>query len=438
MVVGPVVLLHDWPVIPPILRQEVLEHLHCGHAGVFTMFARVSSTLYWPGYRADITRHRASCRSCDKAAPSNPAEPPVLPDQPAYPFHSITGDFFTVNSRNYLALCDRYSNWLSIFKLAKDDSANIIKTLRDYSTTFGIPAILSTDGASVFTSKEMEEFCKRWGINHRVSSAYYARSNKRAEVGVKSAKRLVRDNLLPDGGLDCDKLSRALLIHKNNPCPVTGLSPSQVLYGRVLRDFLPLHPGKFEPRAEWRQSADDRAKAFAQRHVLATGSKTLHPLAIGDHVSLQDQTGRTPRAWGKTGVVVEVNDFNSYQVKVDGSRHVTKRNRRFLRKILPFTVQQTLPPTGPTYVAPPSPPMSPPALPIPNITHHDQLPSPSAPSACAQPPLHPSTPSRVNSPTAPEADDVYIEESTSPPPPRTPRTACGWRWRWQRHPGSSP
>ena len=206
MVVGPVVLLHDWPVIPPILRQEVLEHLHSGHAGVSTMFARASSTLYWPGYRADITRHRASCRSCDKAAPSNPAESCVLPDQPAYPFHSITGDFFTVNSRNYLALCDRYSNWLSIFKLAKDDSANIIKTLRDYSTTFGIPAILSTDGASVFTSKEMEEFCKRWGINHRVSSAYYARSNKRAEVGVKSAKRLVRDNLLPDGGLDCDKL----------------------------------------------------------------------------------------------------------------------------------------------------------------------------------------------------------------------------------------
>ena len=27
------VLLHDRPVIPPILRQEVLEHLHSDHAG---------------------------------------------------------------------------------------------------------------------------------------------------------------------------------------------------------------------------------------------------------------------------------------------------------------------------------------------------------------------------------------------------------------------
>ena len=266
--VGPVVLLHDRPVIPHALRQEVLEHLHAGHAGVSTMFERASCTLYWPGYRADITRHRAACRSCDKAAPSNPAEPPVFPDQPAYPFHSVCGDFFTVNSRNYLALCDRYSNWLSVFKLQKDDSAHVIKTLRDYSATFGIPAILSTDGASVFTSAQMDDFCKRWGIYHRVSAAYYPRSNKRAEIGVKSAKRLVRDNLLPNGGLDSDRFARALLTHRNNPCPTTGLSPSQILFGRTLRDFLPLQPGKFEPRDEWRQAADLRAQAYAQRHIL--------------------------------------------------------------------------------------------------------------------------------------------------------------------------
>ena len=38
---GTVVLLYDRPVIPQALRQEVLEHLHSGHAGVSTMFERV-------------------------------------------------------------------------------------------------------------------------------------------------------------------------------------------------------------------------------------------------------------------------------------------------------------------------------------------------------------------------------------------------------------
>ena len=306
------------------------------------MFERALSTMYWPGYKADLTRHRAACRVCDQIAPSNPAQPPTFPEQPLYPFHSVCADFFTIHSRNYLAFCDRYSEWLSVFKLAQDDSANIIKVLRDYCCTFGIPAILSTDGASVFTSDQLRIFCSNWGIFQRISSAYYPRSNKRAEVGVKSAKRLVRDNLHTNGSLDNDRFARALLTHRNNPCPTSGLSPAQILFGRVLRDFLPIQPGKFAPRPEWRLAADQRAAAFAKRHVtkheqLHHGAKDLPPLLVGDHVAIQDQTGKTPRAWTKTGTILEVLPHHSYLVRVDGSYRVTKRNRQFMRSIKPFS-----------------------------------------------------------------------------------------------------
>ena len=176
-----------------------------------------------------------------------------------------------------MAFCDRYSNWLSVFKLDRDDSANIIKVLRDYCCTFGIPAILSTDGASVFTSEQMKHFCRQWGITQRISSAYHAASNKRSELGVKSAKRLIRDNIHADGSLDTDAFSRALLTHRNNPCPNTGLSPAQILFGRVLRDFLPIQPGKFSPRPEWRLAADRRAQALAKRHILKHEDKAPSP-----------------------------------------------------------------------------------------------------------------------------------------------------------------
>ena len=337
---GHVVLLYDRPVIPTDLRQEVLEHLHSGYAGITTMTARAKTTLYWPGYKGDIISHRQSCRTCDKIAPSNPSQPPSILEQPLYPFHSVCADFFTINTRNYLAICDRYSGWLSVLKLDRDDSANIIKALRDYCCTFEIPAILSTDGASVFTSQQMQHFCQQWGITQRISSAYHPTSNKRAELGVKSAKRMVRDNIHPDGSLDNDAFARALLTHRNNPCPTTGLSPAQILFGRVLRDFLPVQPGKFSPRPEWRLAADQRAQALARRHILkheqlTQGTRPLPPLATGDHVAIQGQTGKTPRAWSKTGKVVEVLPYDSYHIKVDGSNHVTKRNRRFLRQIIP-------------------------------------------------------------------------------------------------------
>ena len=346
VVTGQVILLHDRPVIPMALRQEVLEHLHSGHAGVTTMFERAKTTLYWPGYKNDITRHRLSCRVCDQIAPSNPAQPPDYPEQPLYPFHSVCADFFTISGNNYLAICDRYSGWLSILKLAKDDSTHIIRALRNYCCTFGIPVILATDGASVFTSAQMQHFYNHWGITHRLSSAYHPNSNKRAEVGVKSAKRMVRDNTGEDGSLDNDSYARAVLTHRNNPCPTTGLSPAQIILGRVLRDFLPIQLGKFSPRPEWRIAADQRAAALARRHVLKheqlnQGTKHLPPLNPGDNVAIQDQTGKTPRAWTKTGIIMETLPHNSYTVKVDGSNHVTRRNRQFLRKIIPYRSVQT-------------------------------------------------------------------------------------------------
>ena len=167
-----------------------------------------------------MINYRAACSTCTRYAPSNPAMPPTEPEQPTYPFQSICADFFHVSPNNYLDVVDRYSQWLSIFQLPKDDSEEIVKVLRNYIATFGIPCTLTSDGASVFTSKSMESFCDRWGIIHRVATAYNPQANKRAEVGCKSAKRLVRGNLSQTGSLNTDRMARALLAHRNSGTPL--------------------------------------------------------------------------------------------------------------------------------------------------------------------------------------------------------------------------
>ena len=131
--------------------------------------------------------------------------PPVIPEDPSYPFQSICADFFTLDSTNYLIIVDRYSNWLNIFKLSSDSTGNLVKQLRDCISTFGIPATFTSDGAKVFTSKIFEDFCSRWGIVHRVSTGYNPRANKRAELAVKHAKRLIRGNISQTGTLNTDQ-----------------------------------------------------------------------------------------------------------------------------------------------------------------------------------------------------------------------------------------
>ena len=338
---GPVVMLQTKPVIPHSLQQEVMQHLHASHAGANSMFQRALQSVYWPGYRESIRQFQGQCQKCKYIAPSNrPDVNKTLPDFPPYPFHTICMDFFTHAGKNYLVIVDKYSNWLNVLKPVKDDSASVIKMLRQYFSTYGIAEIMSSDGAKVFTSDAMKTFCANWGVTQRISSAYYPQSNKRAEVGVKSAKRLIMDNLTTMGTLDSDKFARAVLIHRNSPDPETGFSPAEVVYGRPMRDHLPIT--SLKPRATWQEIADKREQAFKKRHYskcesLNKNTAPLKKLLTGQNVYIQDQAGPNPTRWSKSGTIVEVLPYDSYVVKVHGSNKVTQRNRKFLRAFTPFS-----------------------------------------------------------------------------------------------------
>ena len=338
---GPVVMLNSRPVIPQSLRREMLQHLHGCHSGVQNMIQRALSDVYWPNYKQDIVEYRNSCQSCNTYAPSNPpVHSSPEPSLPSYPFQVVCVDFFMWNRKNYLIVVDKYSNWLSIIQLTKDDSKQVIKALRQYFSVFGVCETLCSDGALVFTSNEMKQFCKIWGISQRISSAYYPQSNKRAEVGVKSAKRLIRENLASNGDLNTDKFARALLMHRNTPDPATHVSPAQIVYGHPIRDHIPRQ--SYAPREDWAKLASRREQCFMKRHFLKSekldmNAKKLKELQAGDTVYIQDQDGPSPRKWTKSGTILETLPHNSFLVKVDGSNKVTKRNRQFLRHYVPFS-----------------------------------------------------------------------------------------------------
>ena len=227
-------------VIPERLRSRVLETLHAAHQGVSGMIHRAEQSIFWPSITTDIERVRAMCRTCVRNSPSQPAGKPVPPPSPSYPFQMLATDYCHLNGVNYLIIADRYSGWLSILHVGKGefDTEKLIEVFRDYFLTFGVAEEISSDTASQCMSAKFERFLQQYGVRHRQSSAYYAHSNSRAEVGVKSGKRLLRDNMDPDGKVNNDKFLRAMLQYRNTPQPDTRLSPAQVVYGRYLRDFI--------------------------------------------------------------------------------------------------------------------------------------------------------------------------------------------------------
>ena len=79
-----------------------------------------------------------------------------------------------------------------------------------------------------------------------------------------------------------------------------------------------------------------RKRALQNTENLSHQTRALPPLQVHDAVQVQNQVGNKPSRWDITGVVVEVKSHDQYLVKVHGSGRMTLRNRKFLKKILPY------------------------------------------------------------------------------------------------------
>ena len=205
---------------------------------------------------------------------------------------------------------------------------------------------------------------------------------------------------------------------RNTPDPECKLSPAQIIFGRPLRDafgFVNRCP-KFENSAIqsiWREAWSCKEDALRTRFAksveqLNNHARPLPELKTGERVFVQNQTGRHPNKWDRSGIVLENLGHDKYNVKVDGSGRITTRNRRFLRR---YTLS--------------TPPLS-----IDPVVHTTQTRSPLSPrcqvvdmplQAVHYPIERPNSPSKTVSDTVPSNYYPEMESVPSMTPP-TPQT----------------
>ena len=155
---------------------------------------------------------------------------------PDYPFQMVVADYFSLQGKNYLVVGDQYSGWLSIYEADRGDfdGKALERVLREHFTNFNIPEEISMDGGPQMLSEAVQSCLSRWGVKHRLSSAYFPHSNSRAKLAVKTGKRLLRDNMTVHGSLATDKVMRALMQYRNTPLTDLRLSLAQIVFNRQL------------------------------------------------------------------------------------------------------------------------------------------------------------------------------------------------------------
>ena len=198
------------------------------------MSARAKLSMYWPGIMNDICNMRYTCKTCNELAPSQPKEPIQLSPSPDWPFQQICADYFQLECHSYLSIVDRCTAWLNIYNFlpGQSTSQTLIDTFRTLFIAYRVPEEISSDGDPQFIAhsfQTFQTFLSGWGIKHHLSSIDYPQSNERAELGVKSAKRIISDNTSKDGSLNNYKAACALMQYCNTPLPHINLSPAQLL-----------------------------------------------------------------------------------------------------------------------------------------------------------------------------------------------------------------
>ena len=226
-----------------------------------------------------------------------------------------------------------------IVKRAEDGATGLVKILRHTFVTYSIPDELSSDGGAEFVSHTTREFLRRWRVHHRLSSVEFPHSNCRAKVGLKTIKWLITGNFGRDGAINIDAFQAAIVQYQNTPDPTTKMSPAMCLFGKPVKDLIPILPGKYNTHTTWRESLDLREEVLRHRHMChqkkwSEHTKTLFPLQLGYRVRIQNQTGPHPNKWDQTGIVIEVCQLHQYLIRIDGSGRRTLRNRKFLRKFI--------------------------------------------------------------------------------------------------------
>ena len=103
---------------------------------------------------------------------------------------------------------------------------------------------LTICGATAYKSTEVQEFLSTFHVKHTIFSTYNPHSNQRTEEAKKAANKMLVDSSVPSGTLNTKNFLAAQLAHRNKPNIVTGLSSSEVVFWKEIKDLLPFAPGK--------------------------------------------------------------------------------------------------------------------------------------------------------------------------------------------------
>ena len=88
-----------------------------------------------------------------------------------------------------LVAVDYVSKWVETVAFPTNDARIVIKFLKKHIfTRFGTPRALISDGGKHFCNNQLEKLLTKYGVTHKVATAYHPQTSGQVEISNKELK----------------------------------------------------------------------------------------------------------------------------------------------------------------------------------------------------------------------------------------------------------
>ena len=232
-------------IVPePDKRFELLEYAHSlGHFQAKSTCERLAEKYYWHTMRQDASQYVEQCTTClrndKKPAMENSAQ--SLPVGALFDRIGIDLVFGLPTTedgyKGILVITEYLSKYPYAVPIRTKSAKEVAGCLWKYISLFGPPCEMLSDQGTEFLNETVEQLCKGFGIDRRVTSAYNPRTNGLTERFNATLIQSLRKQA-EEEPLKWDKwLPLVLLAYRSRVHSSTGFTPFELMFGRNMQWF---------------------------------------------------------------------------------------------------------------------------------------------------------------------------------------------------------
>nr|GEY35780.1 reverse transcriptase domain-containing protein [Tanacetum cinerariifolium] len=256
-------------------------------------------------------------------------------------------DFANYHAGKFIIKVDYLSKWVEAKALPTNDARVVVKFLKSLFSRFGTPKTIISDRGTHFCNDRLSRVMSKYGVTHRLSTAYHPQTSGQVEVTNRGLKRTLERTVGENRALWSDKLEDALWAFRTTFKTPIGCTPYRLVYGKTChlplelehKAFWALKDANFDLKTagdhrklQLNELSELRDQAYENSLIYKERKKKLHDakiknqiINVGDQVLLFNSrlnifSGKLKSRWSGPFTILEVYPYRTTKlVHADGS-----------------------------------------------------------------------------------------------------------------------